>query len=324
MNFSIIGVGGIGGYYGAKLLLGGNNVTFIARGVTLEYILKYGITVIENDKEVFHDSVNVVSIEDYLVNNIQESDCIILCTKSSETLSLSKLISSAVNKAKENLIICSLQNGVDNEAIIKNIIPLREVIGGLSIRTGAHLVSPGVIRMVGTGDIVAGIFNSDNEELNQYDQACNIPSESFNHFFNSFYKSGVPIKVSRNIKRDKWVKLMVNNSFNSLSALTDSLTREICDDENNANLAKQMMREVGYAAKRDGIQLDEKDVQDTFDLMRKFESIKTSMLVDKENGKALELDAILGAVINRADNPIIQTPLTYMAYALLNTITKKP
>ena len=110
---------------------------------------------------------------------------------------------------------------------------------------------------------------------------------------------------------------MINNGVNPLSALTGLDTRSLTHHPEFGKIVHGMMAETVAASKADDVNLGPEDLAEMFDLISNFNAIKTSMLVDKEKGRPLELDSIAGAVLRRCESLGIKAPYTMTVNALL-------
>src|SRR5699024_1989717 len=128
---------------------------------------------------------------------------------------------------------------------------------------------------------------------------------------------GVPAEESADIRRELWRKLVLNNGVNPLSAVTGWDSHRLTHDTGMAPQVKRLMREAAAAARADGVILDDDDVMAMFTVIHDLDAIKTSMLVDREHGRPLELDAICGAVLARSRQLGLDAPGTELVMALL-------
>jgi 2-dehydropantoate 2-reductase len=137
------------------------------------------------------------------------------------------------------------------------------------------------------------------------------------HLEQAFNSAGIPTQVTENIRYEMWRKLLINNGVNPLSALTRLDTRSLTHHPEFGKVVYGMMSETVQASKADGVNLTQKDLDDMFELISSFNAIKTSMLVDQEQGRPLELDSISGAVLRRCEKLGIQAPYTFTVHSLL-------
>jgi 2-dehydropantoate 2-reductase len=127
----------------------------------------------------------------------------------------------------------------------------------------------------------------------------------------------IPTQQVANIRRELWRKLVINNGVNPLSALTGLDTHTLSHYPRFGPLVHQLIQEAANVAAADDELLTGQDADEMFELIRTFDPIKTSMLVDLEKGRQLEVDAISGAVIRRGKQLGMTVPYTETVYALL-------
>lgn len=311
MHFVIIGSGGIGGYYGARLQAHGQRVTFIARGANLEALQTGGLRVNHNAWR-FDEKVEACSLEQFLESALPpETDLIVVCAKSMDTGSIAGLLSEGLGGLPTPVL--SLQNGVDNEAVLAQHLGEKKILGGLAVRISSHLSAPGVIDALGPGQVIFGQWP------NAAAGTC-APAQMLEDLLSIFNQAGIPARVSENIQLELWRKLVINNGVNPLSALTRLDTGALAHDRGLSQIVYQMMAEAAAAAAADGIILSETDCREMFELIYQFDPIKTSMLVDFEHNRPLELEQICGAVLNRSSQLKREAPYTFTIYNLLRRL----
>ena len=307
MRFAIIGAGGIGAYYGALLHRAGHEVTLVARGAHLEAIRRDGLTVHHPEAE-FSGHVPALSQGALLAEgHAADFDVIALTIKSGGTEVLCAEIGDWL--AAADTPVLSLQNGVDNEPCIERTVGRERTVGGLAVRIGGHISAPGVVSATGPAQVVMGAWP--NVARNAVLQTRLEPLAA------AFEAAGIPTTLSPAIQKELWRKLLINNGVNPLSALTGLDTRALTSHPTLGRTVYHMMQETAAAAYADGLELDAADVDEMYRLICGFDAIKTSMLVDREKGRPLELDAIAGAVLRRAERLGAEAPCTAAVTAVL-------
>ena len=307
MRFLIVGAGGIGSYYGARLQSAGHEVTFLARGAHLQAMQQKGLAVHHPD---FHFASPVAAHDEASLKaqtHVSDFDVVLVCLKTQDTTPWLERMQAWLQGATTPLL--SLQNGVDNEPEIAAQVGAERTIGGLAVRIGGHIEEPGVVTVNGPAQIVMGSW-PDKVKGKDWDDFLNQLNETFNN-------AAIPSRVSDDIAREIWRKLLINAGVNPLSALTHLDTRSLCRHPHYGPAVRGLMLEAAEAGKADGVILSDEDVTEMFDIIFSFDAIKTSMLVDKEKGRPLELDGICGAVIRRCEAQNISSPMTRLVYGLL-------
>lgn len=311
MHFLIVGTGGIGGYYGARLQDADHSVVLVARGEHLTALQQTGLSVV-HEQFTFDQPVTAVS-EQALTDRYRadDFDIILLTLKSQDTGPWLNRMSSWLNQGETPVL--SLQNGVDNEPEIAQALGSDRTMGGLAVRIGGHITTPGHIEASGPAQIILGPWPTSDSTAALAPLAQTLAGQ--------FESAHIPSQVSPDIRTELWRKLLINNGVNPLSALTGLDTRQLTHNPSYAQAVRAMMQEAASAARADDVNLSSDDVADMFALISQFNAIKTSMLVDREKGRPLELDAITGAVLRRGRDLDLDTPVTALVDGLLRTQT---
>lgn len=308
MRFLIIGAGGIGCYYGARLQLHGHSVSYLARGNHLQALQTKGLKV-SHDELQFHEKVDAVAIDtlqqQYRCNDF---DMILLTLKAGATESILEQLNAWLNNSDVPLL--SLQNGVDNEPLIAQALGRHRTLGGLAVRIGGHITGPGEVQAKGPAQVIMGSWPNHLSDRIFSPDTLEVYADTFN-------EAGIPTRTTSDIRHELWRKLLINNGVNPLSALTRLDTRTLTSHPTFGKTVYLMMQEVAAVAPADNVQLSKHDIDEMFELISTFDAIKTSMLVDKEKGRPLELEGISGAVIKRAEQLKIKVPNTELVHALL-------
>ncbi|MES9941914.1 MAG: 2-dehydropantoate 2-reductase [Candidatus Thiodiazotropha sp. 6PLUC2] len=307
MRFLILGAGGIGAYYGARLLTAGHEVVFVARGDHLTALRGNGLSV-SHPEFNFDGAVDAIDqralLEDCQANDF---DLLILTVKAGATEAVMAELEPWL--ASADTAVLSLQNGVDNEIIIASHIGSERTVGGLAVRIGGHIVTPGVVEATGVAQVVMGAWKQ-AEDHPRLQKDLEKVADCFN-------QADIPTTLSESIQKALWRKLLINNGVNPLSALTGLDTRSLTAHPVLTRTVYQLMEEVATAASADGVYLTKSDIDEMYQLICQFDAIKTSMLVDREKGRPLELDAISGVVVARCLKLGREAPMTALIYTLL-------
>lgn len=308
LRILILGAGGIGGYYAARLARAGHQVVLTARGEHLSALKADGLTV-EHEGELFHYRLPACGhtelIQQYAADDF---DLVVVALKSTATEAVMAELSDWLRRGTAPVL--SLQNGVDNEPLIADTVGEHRVLGGLAVRIGGHITCPGRVSVEGVAQVVMGAWP---EQIPDDPRA-----EGVNQLAAAFIEAGIPTRVSACIRRELWRKLLINNGVNPLSALTGMDTRALTHHPQLQLLVKAMMSETIEAAVIDGVPMTEEDRDEMFGLISGFNAIKTSMLVDREKGRPLELDSISGAVLRRFERAGRTAPYTLTVHTLLS------
>jgi 2-dehydropantoate 2-reductase len=320
MKICVVGAGAIGGMMAAKLASSGHELSVIARGAHLEAIRNNGLKYIENGETlVITDITATADMEE-----ITGQDMVLLGVKAHQIEPIADKLSGML---AEDGVIVTLQNGipwwyfqklegeyensivrtVDPDGAIAAAIDPDRIIGCIAF-PAATIDEPGVIRHIeGNRYPVGELDGSESERVLAIRDA--------------FVGAGFKSFVLPDIRSEIWLKLWGNLSFNPISALTHATLVDICQFPQTRALAAQMMTEAQQIAEKLGASF-------RVSLDRRIEGAegvgkhKTSMLQDLEVGKALEIDGMLGVVIELGEQTGIATPAMNTVYALVCLLNK--
>ena len=321
MKVAIIGAGAIGGYVGVKLALAGEDVTFIVRGANLSAIKSKGMKLIMADGTE-HVASNVRATNDYAEAGPQ--DLVILAMKAHQVEAVARDVPKLFGP---DTAVVTMQNGipywyfqkhggahegtrvhsVDPTGIVGECIPARRVIGCV-VYPASELIAPGVVKHIeGDRFPVGELDGSSSERVNRI-SAC-------------FTNAGFKAPVLDNIRAEIWLKLWGNLTFNPISSLSHATLVDICQFPLTRALAASMMAEAQAIAHKLGIEfrvsLDKRIAG-----AEKVGKHKTSMLQDIEAGRAPEIDALVGTVVELGRLTDTPTPHIDTVYALVKLLGK--
>jgi 2-dehydropantoate 2-reductase len=311
LRVAIIGAGGIGGYYGARLVIAGHQVDFVARGDHLAVLRKDGLT-IDHPRFQFQQAVDACDLNELIENNQPvDFDALLVCIKATATVQIAEKLQAWFQHHDQKTAVLSLQNGVENEPVLAGALGLDSVLGGLAVRIGAEVAKPGVIAATGIAQLIVGVYPNESEAVQ------GVATESIPKIVAELREAGVEVQQSEDIRRELWRKLVINNGVNPLSAVVGLDTRTITRDQHLAPIVKGLMQEAASAARHDHVRLTDNDVAEMFQLIYDFDAIKTSMLIDREKGRPLEIDGISGVVMRNNEAQSLESPFTHTVSVLL-------
>jgi 2-dehydropantoate 2-reductase len=222
-------------------------------------------------------------------------ELVLLCVKAHQT---TDVLDEVAHLVRGGTIVMALQNGVEADEALTARFGAEHVVS-VVVYVGATLEAPGFVRHVAAGTLVI----SNNERIRDV-----------------LASTGLPVRISADIERQRWHKLAWNASFNAISALTLRSTQDLLANPLTRTLLVAMMREVVAVANAQGVALGESDVEQLVATTEKAAAIRTSMLVDRERGRPLETDALVGVVVRKGREAGIATPIAEVLYALLSAI----
>ncbi|MGO9061409.1 MAG: ketopantoate reductase family protein [Candidatus Binataceae bacterium] len=297
MKILVMGAGAVGAYFGARLQQAGEEVVYCARGENLRALMERGldITSIRGDFKL----ASVVATDD--PRQFAPYDLILFCVKVYDTDAAAEKIKGCL--APDGAIL-TLQNGVENEARLAELFGAGAVMGG-NARVGVELVAPGKILHSTTGTI----------EFGELDGRVSARADAI---ADSMRRAGILGGISADIRASRWDKLMWNASFNTVTALTHRTVGEVLDDPEGFALIRSLMEEVCAVAATEGVQITGQRIAQVLAHSDKnLRPLKTSTQQDRERGKQLEVEALIGVVVRIARRDGIKVPVSETIYALM-------
>jgi 2-dehydropantoate 2-reductase len=292
-NITVVGIGGVGGYFGGLLSSSVNDqqVTFVARGEHGEKVKAQGLKLEMTDKTVICNPQKITN----KISEIVNPDLVILCTKSYDLEDVVKQLDEVIS---ENTILLPLLNGVDICDRIRKVTK-KGVLLPACVYIAAHISSPGVIVISGPqGAIISG---SDKENKNFNPDALT----------KLFENTGFKFKWVEEPYQAIWEKYAYVASFAVVTGYSGKSFVEVVNDKNLLDLLEKVMNEILSLAKAKGINMPE----GFFDKSVKRSSLlspeaRTSFSRDIEKGKKSEIDVFGYTIINMGKEYGVGTPVT--------------
>lgn len=314
MKFAVVGAGAIGGYLGAKLARAGEDVTFIARNRNLEAIRANGFKLILEDGSEEHAPTAKA------VQHMAEAgpqDVVLLTVKAHQ---VGDLLPDLRELFGPHTMVVTMINGipwwyfhklpgahegmglesVDPGGRLAAAIEPERIIGSV-VYPAAELVEPGVVRLIEGNRFTLGELDGSR-------------SERIAGLSDAMMRAGFKAPVSKDIRSELWVKLWGNLSFNPISALTHATLEDICRFPPTRALASRMMTEAQTVAEALGVRF-KISLEQRIAGAEGVGAHKTSMLQDVEHGRALELEALVGSVVELGRITGTPTPTIEAMYA---------
>ncbi|MEY3381263.1 MAG: hypothetical protein RL468_1861 [Pseudomonadota bacterium] len=321
MKYAIVGAGAIGGYLGARLSLAGEEVTFIARNKNLQAIKAHGFRLQLPDGTVQH-APKVRAVQHMAEAGVQ--DVVLLTTKAHQVRELlpdlralfgpDTLVVTLINGipwwyfqkiggAFEGQVLASL----DPDGVLAACIETERLIGSI-VYPAAELVEPGVVKLIEGNRFTLGELDGQR-------------TPRIEALAKSLMAAGFKAPVSRDIRSEIWVKLWGNLSFNPISALTHATLEDICRFPLTRELAARMMTEAQRVGEKLGVEF-KISLEQRISGAESVGAHKTSMLVDVEHGRTLELQALVGSVVELGRITNTPTPTIEAVYAMSALLAK--
>lgn len=296
MDIVVFGAGAMGSFFGG-LLSRRNRVTLVCRKEHADAIRRSGLRITGKTSLVARPRVATS------VAGIRNANLVLVATKAYDTESAARSLRRFATRATW----LTLQNGLDNAEVLARTA--RRVVAGVTSH-GVTFLRPGEIRHAGIGDTAigayAGVKDADVEKV----QAL-------------FDEAGVRARVSQDIRRDLWLKVLVNAGINPLAALTHLRNGYLVSTPPLASALASIIAEGAAVARAEGVDIPDREATDlAVKIARRTRENKASMLQDVEHGRRTEIEAITGAILRAAARRGVPAPLNALAYGLVRGLER--
>ncbi|MFL6311874.1 MAG: ketopantoate reductase family protein [Terriglobales bacterium] len=320
MKFLIVGAGAVGAYIGAMMSRQGYDVTLHARGPHLRAMQEKGVRVISADDDFVAHPRLVADLKD-----AGPMDVVFLCVKAHGLPPVAQHLAPVLGP--ETAVI-STQNGipwwyfqgdggplagtrlerVDPGGVVSQAIEARRVIGSL-IYFATEIIEPGVVKHNEGARISLG-------------EPDGSRSERIKKIAEALIASGLRAPVTTHLRSEIWVKILGNVAFNPISALTGATLAQILTNPETTNLVRNIMQETEALTEKLGVKM-QVSIDQRMAGAAKVGEHKTSMLQDLEAGRPLELEAIVGAVLEVGERIGLPMPHTRSVYACTKLLAER-
>lgn len=314
MRICIYGAGAIGGLLGGRLSAAGQDVTLIARGANAAAIRSGGLRVDDRGERV---EAHPRCTED--PRDAGPQDYVILTMKAH---GVAAAVSAIAPMLGPDTAVVTMQNGlpwwyfqglegrdkgrvlqsVDPGGVVSAAIGVNGVIGGV-VHAGTSVPEPGSVRCLGGGTFTLG-------------EPDGIDSLRCRRLVDAIDGSGLEGRMTADIRGEIWAKLWGNVSFSALAVLTCAPLATLVAEPATRDLARRIMEETRDVAKAMGVTFPI-TIDQRLAASSRMGAHKTSILQDLEAGRPMEVDAMIGSVVEAGRIAGVKTPLTDMVYALV-------
>ena len=300
MRILVMGSGGIGGYYGARLARAGNEVLFVARGAHLEAIQAHGLEIHDRDGSVWRPEARAVR---YPVEAGGTFDLILFAVKTYDTAEAAEAITPVVGPETS---IVPIQNGVDSVEEIGAVVDPARVLAGSTLLSST-IVAPGVVQQLGTNlSITIG-------------EPAGPRSARVERIVATFHQAGIDQAVATDDARQGlWEKFMFLAPCASTNSATGLPTGYITAQDEGRETVLAMQGEIRAVGLASGVHLpDEVATRVEALFLGLSDGHTTSMQRDFAAGKRVELESLTGSVVRRGRQAGVPTPIFGAVYAIL-------
>lgn len=306
MKITVMGPGGVGGYFGARLAAAGNDVTFVGRGAHLDAMRKQGLRLDSDIGRLHLDPVQVVAD----AREIPAGDLIIFAVKLGDTEGAAETLKAL---AAKGATIFTFQNGVESAERIGRVVGAESVVPGVA-RIAANIVEPGVIRQAGSFARL------------DFAESDNKPSARTTAFHAACQAAGIDANVSPDISRELWIKFAILAPHAAMTALTRGPIGPVRSNPKSRELLQALVEEtvaVGMALKTGLQPADVARLMQGYDNMPK--TFLASMAHDILAGKPIEVEHLSGVVVRLGSQAGVPTPAhKFITQALAPFAAGKP
>jgi 2-dehydropantoate 2-reductase len=304
MKIAIVGCGALGSYYGAKLAHAGEEVHFLLRS-DFDAVRRHGVRIESPD-----GNFQVRPRCAHAPEEIGPSDLVVIGLKTTANDRFPNLLPPLV---QSHTAVLTLQNGLGNEEQLARLFPVEQIMGGLCF-VCLNRIEPGLIRHIGHGVVVLG-------------EHQRWPEPRTHDIAGRFRNAGITCKVTDNLARAHWEKLVWNIPFNGLgvagaagydavandAAVSSSVgpcltTDQLLADPRWETLVRELMREVITAARALGYDIPESMADKQIERTQTMGAYKASTLIDFERGQPLELDSLFLEPLRQARKAGVAAP----------------
>ncbi len=298
MKIAIMGAGAVGGFYGGRLARAGEEVHFIARGAHLAALREKGLRV---------ESPTVGDFELPQVNATDDPaqvgpvELVWMTTKAYDLEAGAEAMRPLIG---ENTVVIPLLNGVDIAERIGAVLGMEHMLGGI-VQVSVAMAEPGLIRHAVMDRLVFG------ELAGGTSARCEAIRETL-------HGAGIQAELSEDIRREIWLKYLFLSTVAGMCSLTRQTLGPVLADPDTRAMLVACFRELEALARKEGIALEEGIVEERLAMADGLpKTMKPSMLLDLERGRALELEALQGAAMRLGRKLGVPTPVNDFIYAAL-------
>ncbi len=295
MRIAVMGAGAVGCYYGGLLARAGHEVTLVGRPVHVDAVCRDGLLL-----ETASWQARIPMAATTGVDGVRGAELVLFCVKSADTERTGREIAPHLNA--DAVVLC-LQNGVDNAQRLQAVLQQR--VEPVAVYVASEMAGPGHVRHHGGGQLVVARSAMTPQTVAQFEQA------------------GVPMRVSDNVPGELWTKLIVNCSYNALSAITQLPYGRLVQGAGILDVIHDVVDECRAVARADGIAVP----HDIHEIVQRISvtlaTQRSSTAHDLARGKPTEIDYLNGYVVRRGQASGTPTPVNRTLHALVKVLEQR-
>jgi 2-dehydropantoate 2-reductase len=303
-RIAVLGAGAVGCYFGGMLARAGAPVTLIGRPQHVEVVTRNGLFF---DGLHFQQHIPVSASTE--VSAARDAEIVLFCVKTLDTEEAAK---SLLPHLASSAAVISLQNGVDNVERIRAAAKIDAIAAVVYV--AAAMTSPGGVKHSGRGDLILGDLPGRGEEDgNRQRQLESIAS--------LFERAGVPCHVSENVEGELWAKMIINCTYNAISALGRARYHRAGGNPWTREVMIKVVEEAVAVAHAAGVRLPDVNMVETvLEISKTMANATSSTAQDLARGKRTEIDSLNGYLVRRGAELGIATPVNQTLHALVKLL----
>ena len=303
-QIAVVGAGAVGSFYGAMLARAGHRVTLIGRPAHVQTTTRDGFKLdLSTSPET--EIIRIEASSDF--SSLRTADLVLFCVKSTDSASVALQIAPYL---APHALIMSLQNGVENAALIAQHVPHAVIPSVVYVAT--EITAPGCVKHHGRGELVIGTMQVSR---------LSDPQKTLQEIVVLFGSAQVPVQISQNVMVELWSKLMINCAFNAISGLAQIQYGKLAALASVRSTQTALVKEVIAVAQADGIHLSEAiALQAVKQISVTMGSQKSSTAQDMARSKPSEIDHLNGFIVRRGQALGVATPVNQALFALIKLV----
>ncbi|MDP6372532.1 MAG: 2-dehydropantoate 2-reductase [Vicinamibacterales bacterium] len=298
MKIAIVGAGGVGCYYGGRLMAGGHDVSFVARGANLEALCRSGLHI---ESALGDAHLTDVSATDHL-EDVGPVDAVLLGVKAYDIEAVGKTLEPLLHA--DTAVLCA-QNGVDAIDRLGPVVSTGHVLGAVVYGNTAR-IEPGRVKHLGT--LARLRLGGRDARSQQRAVACAAVCEA----------AGIDAEAVDDIDSALWTKFVLFSVMSAACCLSERSTGELREDSDARAILQRGMDETAAVARAKGVRLDSDVVKRSLAIADTMAADSVpSMVIDLRAGRRLELESLSGTIVRLGRELDVDVPFHETAYAML-------
>ena len=298
MKFTVMGAGGVGGYFGARLAAAGHEVGFVARGRHLEAIRENGLAV--------RSGLGDIELRPARASDepaaLGPADCVLFTVKTYDCEAAAEVLLPALGG---DTFVVPLLNGIEHIEVLRRILGRERILGGVA-HISALIEAPGLIR------------HFDRLQILRIGEMDNVASTRVLALREACTAAGIECPVPNDIERELWQKVVMITTLAGANCLTRLPLGACRSNPATRTMMKSLIAESVAVARERGVSLPDDQEARTMAVLDKLPaSMKASMLAALERGERLEVSSLNGAIDRLGRETGVDAPIHRAVHAAL-------